>query len=150
MGYLSRQGLQQGWNHLCLPLSAGTLNSQTDQQFDISAVNFLRFYISGLPSSVGEIVLRLDNMFFTDGKGGSLPSAGPGDYTPPAQEPAVDGRSYGDLDGSGTPDSADALRVLQYSVDLTHLDYEPLALADVDASGSVNASDALQILQHSV
>ncbi len=150
MGYLSRQDLRQGWNHLCLPLSAGALNSQTDRQFDPSAVNFLRLYISGLPASVGEVVLRFDNMFFTDGQGGSLPSAGPGDYTPPAQEPAVDGRSYGDLDGSGAPDSADALLVLQYSVDLVRLDYEPLALADVDASGSVNASDALQILQRSV
>ena len=150
MGYLARMNLQEGWNHLRLPLSAGSLNSLTDQQFDLSQVNYLRFYLSGLPTSAGEIMLRFDNMFFTDGQGGSLPPIEPGDYTPPDLEPAGDDRPYGDLNYDGATNSNDALLVLQYSVELIQLDYEQLALADVDCSGSINASDALQILQRSV
>lgn len=150
MSYLARQGLRAGWNHLCLPLSGGTLNSLSGESFDPTRVNFLRFYLSGIPASAGELLLRFDNMFFTQGEGGALPDIQPGNYTPPALTMQRAQRPYGDLDQSGKADSADALLALQYSVDLIALDYEQLARADVDGSGRIDAADALLILQHSV
>ena len=57
---------------------------------------------------------------------------------------------YGDLDGSGVSDAADALRVLQASVSLVVLTAQEQILGDVNMDGVNNAADALLILQHSV
>lgn len=53
----------------------------------------------------------------------------------------------GDVDLDGSVDAMDALLVLRYSLNLTDLDEEALALADVNGDGLVNAADALQILR---
>ena len=148
-GYLGRLDLQQGWNHLVLPLDAGDLNSQTEEEFDPSHVNFFRFYLAGL-TLTGERTLRLDNMFFTDGQGGSLPLPDPDGYVPPSSPPAADETRYGDVTLDETVDAADALLILQYTVELRTLANSVLQRADVDHSGRVDASDALCVLQHTV
>ena len=56
----------------------------------------------------------------------------------------------GDVDESGTIDAADALSVLQHSVQLISLEGENYLAGDVDGSGILDAVDALQILQRSV
>jgi cell wall-associated NlpC family hydrolase len=56
----------------------------------------------------------------------------------------------GDLDGTGSIDSADAAIVLRYIVALQELDAHALSLADVDESGSVDTVDAAAILRYTV
>lgn len=56
----------------------------------------------------------------------------------------------GDPNQDGEINAADALLVLQHSVELIQLNAVQQAVTDVDASGSLNALDALYILQHSV
>ena len=51
----------------------------------------------------------------------------------------------GDVDESGTIDAADALSVLQHSVQLISLEGENYLAGDVDGSGILDAVDALQI-----
>lgn len=147
--YLNTLGLKEGWNHLCLPLSQGTLNSQTDEQFDPIRVNFFRLYLMDIDSSIGTLAFRLDNIFFTDGTGGWV-SRNQSTYSPPDYVMQTDHRVYGDLDGNNTINAADALRILQYSVKLITLGHKQLACSDVDNSGQINASDALNVLQYSV
>ncbi len=57
---------------------------------------------------------------------------------------------YGDVDGDGTVSPADALLVLQHSVELVTLEAGQLWAADLDQLVGANAADALLILQHSV
>ena len=57
---------------------------------------------------------------------------------------------YGDINSDGNIDAADALKALQYSVNLVEMSETELAAADVDGNDSVNANDALLILQYSV
>jgi subtilase family serine protease len=56
---------------------------------------------------------------------------------------------YGDVNGDGTVNSADALLVLQYSVGLINLTADQAVAANVNG-GTVNSADALLILQYSV
>ena len=63
---------------------------------------------------------------------------------------AVGNVPTGDVDNNGTIDASDALRVLQYSVQLTELTGDALVAADTNGDGVVNAADALLILQYSV
>jgi len=57
---------------------------------------------------------------------------------------------YGDVDNSGSVDSADALAILRNSVQLDKFDELQLKLADVDKDGSISSSDALLVLRKSV
>ena len=63
--------------------------------------------------------------------------------------PVVD-RVYGDITGDGKADAADALAVLQHSVELIALEEEKADFADVNADRIIDATDALLILQKSV
>ncbi len=63
---------------------------------------------------------------------------------------SVQAGSFGDINGDGKIDAADALLALQHSVQLTTLDSDAFTWADVNDDRQVNASDALAILQHSV
>ncbi|MCI8510318.1 MAG: hypothetical protein HFJ06_17500, partial [Lachnospiraceae bacterium] len=57
---------------------------------------------------------------------------------------------FGDLNRSGNVDAADALQVLQHSVNLIELPPPECVLGDVNGDGCLDASDALLILQYSV
>ena len=56
----------------------------------------------------------------------------------------------GDINGDGQADAADALMILQHSVQLLQLNAAEQAAADTDSSMSVDALDALYVLQYSV
>ena len=53
----------------------------------------------------------------------------------------------GDVNGSGTIETADALLVLRYMLGVETLTEEQLAAADFDGSGTVEQADALLILR---
>lgn len=57
---------------------------------------------------------------------------------------------YGDVDNSGSIDSADALSILRNSVKLETFDELQTKLADVDKDGAITSSDALLVLRKSV
>ena len=57
---------------------------------------------------------------------------------------------YGKINEDDRIDAADALLILQYSVDLILLDEDQLVRAEVSGDNQVNASDSLLILQYSV
>ncbi len=57
---------------------------------------------------------------------------------------------YGNIDGQGQPNAADALLVLKTVVGKETLTEQQVILADVDGNGDVNATDALIILQYTV
>ena len=57
---------------------------------------------------------------------------------------------YGDVDGSGKVDSADALSILRNSVKLDTYTAAQEAQADIDSDGKVTSSDALLALRYSV
>lgn len=57
---------------------------------------------------------------------------------------------YGDVNSDTKVEPADALQVLQYSVQLITLTDDQLVAADVDGNNAVNPSDALLILQYCV
>ena len=57
---------------------------------------------------------------------------------------------YGDVDGDGYVDSADALSILRSSVGLTVFSEDELICADVDVNNSVDSGDALAVLRYSV
>ena len=57
---------------------------------------------------------------------------------------------YGNVDGQGEPNAADALIVLQSVVGKYQLTEQQTVLADVDGDGVVNAADALLILRYTV
>ena len=57
---------------------------------------------------------------------------------------------YGNVDGEGDPNAADALVVLKSVVGKYKLSDSQNTLADVDGNGVVNAADALLILQYTV
>lgn len=64
---------------------------------------------------------------------------------------AVDAKvAYGDVDGNGSINSNDALRVLLYSVGDVDFSESEFCAADVNADGAVNSQDALNILEYSV
>lgn len=58
--------------------------------------------------------------------------------------------AYGDVDQDDLVNAADALLVLQHTVELIELDDEASLRADVSADGTINALDALLILQYAV
>lgn len=71
----------------------------------------------------------------------------------PSDEPDTDDTvryTYGDLNQDGTLDAADALQVLQKSVNLIDFTKEQDIIADVNLDGRTDAADALCILQKSV
>jgi hypothetical protein len=58
--------------------------------------------------------------------------------------------TLGDIDGDGTVNSTDALRVAQHVAGLITLDDAALLSADVSGDGEVTAADASLILQYFV
>lgn len=58
------------------------------------------------------------------------------------------GAVFGDVDGNGKVDAADALEVLKYAARLRDLSENEFRNADVTKSNSVDASDALKILKY--
>ncbi|MBR4869125.1 MAG: dockerin type I repeat-containing protein, partial [Clostridia bacterium] len=57
---------------------------------------------------------------------------------------------YGNVDGKGEPNAADALLILQSVVGKVELTADQMKLADVDGNGVGNAADALLVLQYTV
>lgn len=67
----------------------------------------------------------------------------------------IDDKTYsiikmGDIDGNGRANSADALSILKYFVDLEKIEGNYLKAADVTKDGRVNSNDALAILKYMV
>ena len=60
------------------------------------------------------------------------------------------GLVFGDLNEDGAVQAADALIVLQYSVELLDLTEDQNLTADTDLSGDITTLDALRILQYVV
>ena len=56
----------------------------------------------------------------------------------------------GDVNADGVINSADALRVLQHSVDIIQLQDAAAKRADVNEDKIINSNDALNILRYSV
>jgi len=56
---------------------------------------------------------------------------------------------WGDADGNGVVNSADAMLILQYSAKLREAHELDLSVSDVDGNGVVNSADAMLILQYS-
>ncbi len=54
----------------------------------------------------------------------------------------------GDVDGSGTVNTLDALAILRYVFDSERYPIENISVADVDGNGTVNTLDALAILRY--
>ena len=63
---LAGQELKQGWNHVIFPLSMAKENSASAEKFDISQIDFIRFYIIDT-SKLGsdEYTVKLDNICLT-------------------------------------------------------------------------------------
>ena len=57
---------------------------------------------------------------------------------------------YGDIDGNKVIDSADALYILRFSVQLGELDKTQQKAADVDSDGTITSGDALDVLRYSL
>ena len=57
---------------------------------------------------------------------------------------------YGNVDGQGEPNAADALLILKSVVGKVALTPDQVRLADVDGNGLANATDALIVLQYTV
>lgn len=61
--------LKAGWNHVILPLNSGRADGGSDPSlqgpFDISAVNFIRFYMVGETTSYN-ITVKIDNICLSD------------------------------------------------------------------------------------
>ncbi len=58
--------LKQGWNHVILPLDSGVVDGGKDVAelvgaFDISNINYMRFFMVGEPQDIG-VVVKLDNI----------------------------------------------------------------------------------------
>lgn len=83
----------------------------------------------------GDLALISNNMIYKDDKF----------YDPNGTE-----LIYGDVDGSGKIDSADALSILRASVKLETYTAAQTAQADVDGDSNVTSSDALLVLRNSV
>lgn len=64
-----------------------------------------------------------------------------------AAEPAL---ALGDADSSGTVNESDAVRILDYCIELATLSDAELVAADVDKGGAVNESDAVDILDYCI
>ena len=58
--------------------------------------------------------------------------------------------ALGDLNYDGVVNSADALKVLQYSVGLIKLDDKQIKIGDVNFDKKINSMDALKILEYSI
>ena len=56
----------------------------------------------------------------------------------------------GDIDGSGSVTSVDAVYALRYAMNIISLDADQLARGDVDGSGAVNTSDAVYIMRYAM
>ena len=59
-------------------------------------------------------------------------------------------RIYGDVDGDGSIDSFDALRILRSSVGLDRLEGDDRICADVNGDAIIDSSDAVAVLRYSV
>ena len=60
------------------------------------------------------------------------------------------GTEMGDVDGDGKVSAKDALVILRYTINLTKLSDEQLALADVDGDGKVSGKDAMLIQRFTI
>lgn len=58
--------------------------------------------------------------------------------------------ALGDLNYDGVVNSADALKVLQYSIGLIKLDDKQIKIGDVNSDKKINSMDALKILEYSI
>ncbi len=58
--------------------------------------------------------------------------------------------TYGDVDGNGKVDAADALKALQHAVKLITLEGDDFTAADVSGDDKIDATDALLMLQYTV
>lgn len=64
--WLQDHGVTVGWNHVAIPLSKMGTTSMSGAAFDISRINYLRFYIVGLQDVNEDYVIKLDNFRMTD------------------------------------------------------------------------------------
>ena len=112
-------------------------------------------YKSGKATLTGYIVPNTQNMIF-DGSGNASEKLAlddlPTDYIKEVSvEVSVENDAiFGDLDGDGFVNSADALKALRISVQLDESTPEMLTLGDIDGDGSITSADALEILRYSV
>ncbi len=65
-------GLTTGWNHVKIDLADAKYSSANNEQFDITHVNYL--LIKGVTNNalVTTLNIKLDNIYFTNGNGGSV------------------------------------------------------------------------------
>jgi hypothetical protein len=59
-----------------------------------------------------------------------------------------DGVIFGDVNGDGVVNTADAMMILRYVAELVELDAKQLKAADVNGDGSVTTADAMLILRY--
>jgi hypothetical protein len=63
---LAGQELKQGWNHVVFPLSMAQETGITADKFDISQIDFIRFYIIDTTKlGNGAYTVKLDNICLT-------------------------------------------------------------------------------------
>ncbi|MBR2152516.1 MAG: hypothetical protein IJ944_04445 [Clostridia bacterium] len=141
--------LKKGWTHIVLPLNSGMFSSSNGNGFDISHLNFIRFYAFLSPNlSNMDVNLHFDNISLTHGNGVSVYRLKNGNYKNNYVADSV--IDYGNLDEDSKIGVTDALLALQYGVDKITFTNAQINKADVDNDKTVSASDALLILQYSV
>ncbi len=140
--------LKAGWNHLVLPLKEGTFYSSNGKDFDITRVNYFRFYANLATGVSMSIQLNIDNMSFTDGNGVTVYQPKGGNYKNEYVSDSIP--NFGDLNDDKDITVIDALTALQGNVNAINLTNVQLIKADVNNDGKFGASDALYILQYTV
>ena len=83
-----------------------------------------------------------------DGKTLTIPAINPAEVTEISI--VLTGRTLGDVTGDGKPNTLDAARVLQASVNLYEFSETDIFYGDVSKDGEANTLDAARILQYSV
>ena len=112
-------------------------------------------YKSGKATLTGYIVPNSQNII-VDGTGRATEQLAledlPTDYLKEVTvEVSVENEAiFGDLDGDGTVDAADALEALRISVGLEKMSDNTLTFGDIDSDGEITSADALEILRYSV
>ena len=70
--------------------------------------------------------------------------------TEPKTQPSADGVKYGDINGDGTVDIMDVIRMNKFLLGAVELDAKQKKNADVDLNGECNSDDSLYILKYVV